>query len=389
MIPIAVTVTAQSVSFKFNHKNAISIIYNLDKDNILSSPTALSKSVITIETSNAGESYSIKIKEDENQVVIVDNLQNINYTNTDSIGRTMTFTNDNQHFFCFCQGPFFAKDNEFFDNVFFKLNITENEADYIIYSSPKSFFEYNSAYKLLKKIVKKEANISDIEPKHTIAGLPYEIEAVPISELNNKLYREIRGTVESGIRFRHSYEGTEEPLSLIDLIYHPLGISSIDWKDIKSKYTFFRTIVDFGIGFEGVYNHRFASGYSPATQFTMYKRTQLLPTINIGKIETKWSTYEASVTISHGYPSLSYKFSCNNSDIPFDDGKYKKEIAKAVKKSYDNFLDELRCNGFKIKKSEYNGNGMDFSKDEISGSIQLNFNKYTPQWSELEIQLYH
>ncbi len=387
MIPIAVTVTAQSVSFKFSQKD--SKIYNFNEIEVLSSPTALSKSVITIETSNAGESYSIKIKEDEKQVVIVDNLQHINYTNTDSIGRTMTFTNDNQHFFVFAKTLFFATDNESFDNVFFRLNITENETDYIIYSSPKSFFEYNSAYKLLEKIVKKEANISDIEPKHTIAGLPYEIEAVPISELNNKLYREIRGTVESGIRFRHSYEGTEEPLSLIDLIYHPLGISSTDWKDIQGENIFFRTIVDLGIGFEGVYNHQFASGYPPATQFTMYKRTQLLPTVNIGKIETKWSTYEASVTISHGYPSLSYKFSCNNSDIPFDDSKYKKEIAKAVKKSYDNFLNELRRNGFKIKKSEYNGNGMDFSKDDVSGSIQLNFNKYTPQWSKLEIQLYH
>lgn len=347
-------------------------------------------------------------------------LEVINYTDDDDTGHFMSFTADDKHVFCFamrldnftsamievdgddtyyyCDVMREEKHEQEFSNEFKRLKdfcIDESKV-----RSKKTTENQNVAEvkKTSSPQVKVERTPAPVEkPKVTIPGLPSEVMVTPLSELKNKILRGGNGGGQ-GLRFVRDYKELD-PLTLIELIDHPLGLKSIEWSDLDGDMVLFRTLVNNDFGFEARYKRIMGGIYGPSTCLTVSDRLGLLPPVNFGTFEAGWVasggdkpiiyiSYDRETGETSGYPYFSYEFKLRFGNFVSESYKLEnKKTTKLVKQSFEAFLSELKSHGFKIERDKIDKNGYEYSKGRLSGVLSLFINKYQPELSELKLTI--
>lgn len=366
--------------------------------------------------------FTLTIRQPGKTPRVYRNLEVINYTDDDDTGHFMSFTADDKHVFCFamrylnltaamievdgddtyyyCDIMREEKHKQEFSNEFKRLKdfcIDESKV-----RSKKTTENQNVAEvkKASSPQVKAENTTTTVEkPKVTIPGLPSEVMVTPLSELKNKILSGGNGGGQ-GLRFVRDYKELE-PLTLIELIDHPLGLKSIGWSKLDGDMALFRTLVNNDFGFEARYKRIMGGIYGPSTSLTVFDRLVLLPPVNFGTFEAGWEasgsdkpiiyvSYDRETGETSGYPYFSYEFKLRFGNFVSKSYELEnKKTAKLVKQSFEAFISELKSHGFKVERDKIDKNGYEYSKGRLSGVLSLFINKYQPELSELKLTIHY
>lgn len=364
--------------------------------------------------------FTLTIRQSGKAQRVYRDLEVINYTDDDDIGHFMSFTADDKHVFCFAM---------WFQNLTAAMIEVDGDDTYYycdIMREEKHKQDFSNEFKRLKDFcideskvrskkttenqkvaevketsspqVKAESKTTTVEtPKVTIPGLPSEVMVTPLSELKNKILRMGNGGGH-GLRFVRDYKELE-PLTLIELIEHPLGLKSIGWSDLDGDMALFRVLVNNDFGFESRYKRIMGGIYGPSTCLTVSDKLVLLPPVDFGTFEARWERvgYDKPIIyisydrknedISHN-PYFSYEFKLRFGNFVSKSYKLEnKKKIKLIKQSFEAFISELKNHGFKIERDKLDKKGYAYSKGRLSGVLSLFINKHMPEYSELKLTI--
>lgn len=430
---LTIIITLMAIALLSVEASAQKFVFNFTEYDFCISGSELgtsqhAKSVVTINkktSKETGEDYSIVITSEALVPSIYDNVKLVDYIDADGLIE-IVFAITGTHYLLVCLSP----EEQF--GAILELNPENTDDDVASYTNDiddnagqaaflKEFNRLNDFVTANYEIDKNKAKNPDVivtpvipdskkngaktetkpaataavgkTQKQSVSGLPSEIEAVPLAELKTKVLRESKGDVQTGLIYSDNYKGVNDPISVPDLIERPLGIPSIGWESLCGEKQVFETLVKQGIAFEGVYKHKFDKRYSPTTALLLKKALVLKPKVDFGTFSATWRSYSAIPQMhlnyddktgeAQGYPSFSYSFEL--ADRPSGYSLDKKKGLKAIEKSFENFLAELRLVGFKVtKRKDYKGH-YEFEKGAVSGEMYLRINNYMVENTEMVI----